>query len=571
MQRRTFIAKSAATLINPDDGSEEIQSVPQTETINKFANKSLPNVDRTTAGLEPYAGAWGFDQAAHLLRRTMFGVRRQDVTAILPMTLDQVLDMLLTDQSAPSPPLNVNAADTAVPVGQTWVNVTVNASNSSRNSSLKSWWVGLMLAQPVALSEKMTLFWQNHFVSESDVVNDARFSYRQLALFRQYALGNFKTLTKLVTIDGAMLRYLNGNTNTKTNPNENYGRELQELFTIGKGPERAPGDYTNYTEDDVKAAARVLTGWREDGTALSTYFTLSRHDTTDKQFSFDYGNTVIPGSSDLTGNNEIDLMLTMIFNQLETARFICRKLYRYFVYYVIDATTEANVIGPLANILIANSFEIKPVLRALFRSAHFFDTVNVGCMIKNPVELTVGMCREFSVAFPDSSDPTKQYNMWTYVRTLAVNMQMDLINQPNVAGWQAYYQLPQYYEMWINSDTLPKRNSFTDTMITTGHSSGGFKLIADAIAFAKLSSMPRDPNVLIDDSAQLLFPIPITPIQKEYLKSSILIPGLADYEWSAEWDDYIANPTDTVKKGAVNSRLQALFGFMLDMPEYQLT
>lgn len=570
MDRRTFFSKSAETLLPIEERSAETQYQPSTEQISRFANTTLPTVDRTTAGLEHYAGPWGFDQVAHLLRRTTFGPPRQRILDMLPHTLDEVIDLLLTDQPVPDPPLNVSTSDTAVPVGQTWVNAAANASNNPRNSSLKSWWLGLMLAQEISLTEKMTLFWQNHFVSETDVVGDARFSYRQLALFRQHALGNFKTLTKLVTIDGAMLRYLNGDTNTKANPNENYGRELQELFTIGKGPEQAPGDYTNYTEADVQAAARVLTGWRADGTTLTGYFTLGRHDTLNKQFSADYGNTLITGSSDPTGNTEIDALMTMIFNQPETAKFICRKLYRWFVYYVIDNTAEANVITPLDNLLRTNNYDLKPVLRALFQSAHFFDPVNVGCVIKHPIDLTAGMCRHFSISFPDATLLTKQYALWTYVRNQATNMQMDLINQPNVAGWPAYYQIPQFYELWINSDTLPKRNEFTDTILTTGYTSGGFKLLADPIAFALQFSTPSDPVLLINDAAQLLFPIAITDVQKEYLKSSILIPGLADYEWTAEWNDYLANPTDTVKKGAVKSRLQALFVFMLDMPEYQL-
>ena len=541
------------------------------EQISKFANTALPSVQRTAAGLEPYSGPWGFDQIAHLLRRTMFGPSRNDSVSLLPLTRSQIVELLLAAQPAPDPPLNVNANDTAVPVGTTWINAPTNTSNGSRNSSLKSWWAGLMLNQPISLVEKMTLFWQNHYVSETDVVNDARWSYRQLALFRQNALGNFKNLTKLATIDGAMLRYLNGNSNTKTNPNENYARELQELLTIGKGPEIAPGNYTNYTEDDVKAAAKVLTGWRENGSTLATYFTLSRHDTTNKQFSADYGNTVVNGSTDPTGNAEIDAMLTMIFAQPETARFICRKLYRWFVYYIIDAATETNIIEPLAVILRANNYDITPVLRSLLNSAHFYDQVNAGCVIKSPIELTLGMCRQFSFVFPDDTDYIREYAHWTYIRGQATTMQMDLINQPNVAGWPAYYQLPQFYEIWINSDTLPKRNKFTDTMMTTGHSSGGFKVVADAIAFASQFSSPGDPNALIDEASQLLFPIAITANQKTYLKSSILIPGLGDYEWTAEWGAYVGDPTDPVKKGAVNTRLKALFGFMLDMPEYQLT
>ena len=119
-----------------------------------------------------------------------------------------------------------------------------------------------MLNEQASLREKMVLFWHNHFVTALGTIGDPRYGFRYNALLRKYALGNFKELALAITIDGAMLKYLNGNRNSKAAPDENYARELQELFTIGKGPEIGPGDYTNYTEDDVKAAAKVLTGWR---------------------------------------------------------------------------------------------------------------------------------------------------------------------------------------------------------------------------------------------------------------------------------------------------------------------
>src|ERR1041385_3043966 len=496
MNRRTFLSKTAVAAI---PAQEDQPSLKRKAIDNPFANKTLPNAARTTTGLEPYTGPWGYDQVAHLLRRTMFGAKKSDVANMMSKTLDEVIALLLTDLPAPDPPLNTSSTDPDVAVGVTWVNAATTSSNSSGNNSLKSWWIGLMLNQPVSLREKMALFWHNHFVSEATEVKDARFAYKQNTLLRQFAFGNFKELAKQITIDPAMLRYLNGNTNTGTNPNENYARELQELFTIGKGPEIAPGNYTNYTENDVKAAAQVLTGWRDQGSTLSSYFTASRHDSSNKQFSADYGNAVIVGLTGMDGDNEIDDPFNLIFAQQETAKFICRKLYRWFVYYVIDSAAETNVIVPLANILRNNNYEMKPVLQALFKSAHFFDAVNVGCIIKNPVDLTVGISRQFSIPFPDSSNITTQYTMWKYVRTQAANMQMDLCDPPNVAGWSAYYQLPQYYELWINSDTLPKRNQFSDTLINAGYQQSGFKLIADPIAFVSQVSNPYDPNIIVSE------------------------------------------------------------------------
>ena len=562
MNRRNFISSTVEEILPVE---EQRASSP---SVSKFANKSLPKLERTSAGLEPYGGTWGNEQVAHLLRRTMFGAKKADIDAVAAMTLDDVVAVLLADLTDPAPPLSTSSADTDAPPGTTWVNAATNNFNVARRNSLKSWWTGLILDQPISLREKMTLFWHNHFVTETTVVGDARFAYRYNTLLRQSATGNFKELTKAITINGAMLRYLNGNTSTKTSPNENYSRELQELFTIGKGPEIAPGNYTNYTEADVITAARALTGWRDSSATLSGYFTSSRHDTTNKQFSSAYGNTIVNGQV-TDGSLEIDDLLTMIFAQPETANFICRKLYRWFVYYVIDEAAEANVIVPLANVFRSNNYEMKPVLSALLKSAHFFDSINMGCVIKSPVDVAVGMCRQFGVTFPTSTEFSKQYTMWKYIWEQASAMQMELGDPPNVAGWPAYYQIPQFYELWINSDTLPKRNQFTDTMITAGHTASGFKLVADPIAFALQFSDPSDPVVLIDESAQVLFPIEPTAAQKVFLKG-VLLPGLPDYEWTIEWNDYLGDPTNAGKQTAVKTKLQELFGFMMSMAEYQL-
>lgn len=571
MNRRSFLEQTSDATLRQ---VEVLPGVKQTEVISKFANKVLPRVERSTAGLEPYTGPWGFNQVAHLLRRTMFGAKKSDIQSMLALSMDQIVSQLLADSPPPDPPVNTNALDIDVPIGQTWVNSPRLDSNgynpnSSRLQSLKSWWIGLLLSQPVSLRERMTLFWHNHFVTEADVVGDSRFSYKYIALLRQYALGNVRTLAKLVTIDPGMLRYLNGNTSTASHANENYARELQELFTIGKGPEISPGNYSNYTEGDVQAAARVLTGWRDDATNLISYFTASRHDTTNKQFSSDYGNTVITGQTGAAGANEVDSLLDMIFGQQETAKFICRKLYRWFVYYLIDDNVETKIIVPMADALRANNYEIKPALRALFESAHFYDPVNVGCVIKDPLEFVVGVCRQFSVAFPDSSNVTAQYAQWNYARGQAANLQLDACDPPNVAGWPALYQIPQFYELWINSDTLPKRNQFSDNLAGNGHTTTGTTIVIDPIAFANQVSDPSDPNKIVLEFSQVLFPISLTDTQKTFLKET-LIPGLPDYEWTNEWNSYAADPTNAAKLSAVKTKLKALIKFMIDMAEYQL-
>jgi uncharacterized protein (DUF1800 family) len=512
----------------------------------------------------------------------MFGAKPQDVEALAPMNVSDLVDLLLADTPLPDPPLNTNANDTGAPVGSTWIDAPTSDFNNSRHNSLRAWWIGLMINQGPSVREKMTLFWHNHFATESAVIKDARFTYRNNALLRQHALGNFRELTKLVTLDGAMLRYLNGDTNTAANPNENYARELQELFTIGKGPEIAAGNYTNYTEQDVQEAARVLSGWRESAATFVSYFTATRHAQGNKQFSSAYNNAVIVGQAGAAGANEVDDLLNMIFAQQETAKFICRKLYRWFVYYVIDAAAESNVIAPMADLFRNGNYEIGPPLAALLKSAHFYDGVNAGCVIKNPIDLNVGTARTFSVAYPvaqpDGTNLAAMYNHWRYLATQGTAMQQEILDPPGVAGWPAYHQDPLFYEMWINSDTLATRTEFTDILsgITgnvagqPGYRQNGFNQVIDPVAFANLSSNPADPNALIDSWAEFLYPISITASQKAFLKEALL-PGLPDYEWSIEWNAYVADPGDPGKAAAITTKLRELISVMLSMAEYQLS
>jgi len=577
MDRRYFLRKNTALLTASSytvvpaslTAPPSITSSGDDERVSPYANKALPKTARTTADLAPYAGPWTDVQATHLLRRTLFGPIRAEIVTAAGRSLAQVLDDLLTPAPIPSPPLNVATTDTNVPIGQTWVTQSFDQTvEGVRRSSLRAWWMGQLVGQSMSLTEKMTLFWHNRFVVELGDINDARYGYVYSALLRQQALGNIKQLTKDVTTTPAMLRYLNGNQSTATAPNENYGRELLELFTIGKGPLIGPGNYTNYTEDDVKAAARVLTGWRDNATTQAGYYTASRHDTGSKQFSAAFGSRVITNG----GDQEYKTLVDMIFSQAETARNLCRALYRWFVYYVIDDTTEQQIIRPLATLLMQNNYEVAPVLRALLSSEHFFDAVNVGCVIKSPIDFSVTVCRQMQVAFPPATGAVAQYGMWDYLNSQTNVQQQYLGDPPNVAGWPAYYQTPQFYEMWINAVTLPRRNQLTDTLIGNGYTRNSFKLIIDPLALTLTlpAATAADPNLLIAEYNKMLLPLTLTTTQLAFLKDTLL-PGLPDFEWTVEWNAYLAAPTNTAKKNAVLTKLQAMLRAMMGLAEYHLS
>lgn len=537
-----------------------------------------PSLRGITSGLNPYAGPWTTDEVVHLLKRTMFGAKKSDIDFFKGMSMSQAVDALLVDAAAPAPPVKHydnsdipgGDPDLGVAQGTTWVNTSSidGTVNAHRLESLKSWWIGLMLNQGRSLSEKMTLFWHNHFSTESATYELAVFGYRYYALLRQHSLGNFKQFARDMTLNIAMLRYLNGYLNTDTAPDENYGRELQELFTLGK--ENNP----NYTEDDVKQAARVLTGWDIDFLTDTVSFKIDRHDKTNKQFSSFYGNTVVAGRSDATaGDAELDDLLNMIFSkQTEVSEFIVRKIYRWFCYYTIDATTETDVIQPLAQLFRNSNWEIKPVLSTLFKSEHFFDALNRGCLIKSPLDHVVGLCREYNVVFPDAStNYVDAYNTWNVLRYFGIILQQHIGDPPSVSGWPPYYQVPQFYEIWINSDTLPKRNRFSEALISSGFTVNGNQVVIDAIAFAKTLSNPGDPNVLITDSLAILYRVPLSDASKQIIKQQILLSNQTqDYYWTNAWNAHIANPGDATAFNIVNTRLRDFYRYLMELAEYHL-
>jgi len=520
--------------------------------------------------LEVYKGSFGKNELTHLLKRCLFGVKRADVSSLLGKSVNEVVDYLLLDLPLPVPPINnyndTSFTDPVVSPGAVWVNAAYDGNaNSRRITSFKSWWTGQMLNQQVSLREKMVLFWHNHFSTETATVSDARYIYKHNNLLRTLAFGSFKELVKQITLDPAMLRYLNGYVNTKTAPDENYGRELQELFTMGKGPN------SKYTEADVKAAARLLTGYRLDAVGITSTFDATRHDTTDKQFSAFYNNKLIKGRTGVDGAKEVDDMVDMLFAQNELALYICRRLYCFFVYYDITPAVEQNVITPLADIFRTNNYQIKPVLKALFTSDDFFAAQNRSCNIKSPVDFMVGLCREFEIVFPDQLDYVNAYFMWDYIRAQAQTIQQNIGDPPNVSGWQAYYQAPQFYELWINSDTLPKRNAFTDRFISTGYTRNGKKIVIDPLAYTAKFSKPEDPDQLITDVIAHLYTLDVSAQVKTFLKSILLSNQTTNSYWTEAWTNYKLDPTNTGKINIVSTRLKEFYKYIMNLEEYQLS
>lgn len=513
--------------------------------------------------ITPYSGTFAKPQLMHLLRRTLFGLTKPDITYFTGMSMSQVITELLTPAPVPSPPVNTYSnTDPNVPYGSTWVNAVPDGNfTGGRRDSLKSWWIGNIIQQNRSISEKMLLFWHNHIPTE--YFTEPYIFYRYLNLLRTHSLGNFKTMVTEVTIDASMLIYLNGNQNKNTAPNENYARELQELFTIGKD---LP---TYYTQADVVAAARVLTGWKTDiqNPAAAVYFNPAHHDVGNKTFSSFYNNTVIAGQTGATsGINELNDLMNMIFAHNEVAKYVVRKLYRFFVYYNIDAAVESNIIAPLADTFRNNNYEILPVLTELFSSAHFYDMMQFSSHIKNPVDLLTGNIRTFNLSFPPSN-LAGNYTSWRNIHSRCSNQGLALGDPPSVAGWPAYYQSPGYHRQWIDSNRLRAYKTNTDSMF-----GGGFSgIAADVLAFTSTMDNPADPDLLIEEVLELLHPLPSDPPLKAQLKAILLSNQTTNSYWTTAWNNYVGAPTNTTFVNTATSRLKTFYKAVLTMAEGYLS
>jgi uncharacterized protein (DUF1800 family) len=346
------------------------------------------------------------DDAAHLLRRAGFGGTLAEITALAGQDRATVVDNIL---SATGPP------DTFTPTGATewdqWI-------------SLIQWWYQRMITSTAPLIEKMTLFWHGHFATAQNTIGNFTLMYQQNAMFRANALGNFRTLTHAVGRDPAMLFYLDNDPNVKGRQNENFARELWELFTLGVG---------NYTQDEVVASARSWTGHGVTpypGPYLYQY-TDSKHDHGMK--------TIFGRTADWDGDQVIDLSLRDdAAKQLTAAQFIARKLWTFFAY----PNPPQAVVDTLANVFIATDWDITVALRTLLNLDEFYSQTAKQGLVRTPVEFMVAGMRYSGIG------PVDAHPEW-----YADDMGQEIFNPPDVSGWKnnAY---------WISSGSFWARADF---------------------------------------------------------------------------------------------------------------
>ncbi len=488
--------------------------------------------------LTPYKNKLNTADAAHIMRRLTMSANQDVLLKVKGKTADEAFDFFLN-----------NALSKPLPTGPAWLSSNhINPFKVSADQrqavekafydklykqyyDLKYWWSDQMKADTDSLCEKMTLFWHGHFTTRFDTDHPmtAQMLFAQQNIFRKNAFGNFRTLLEKICMDGAMIIFLNGRDSKKDSPNENFSRELLELYSMGIG---------NYTETDVKEGARVFTGFNVNvysddfapAALYETYLNTYEHDYAPKNY---FGKTISNDSKGNVFDNEVKKVVDIILTQKADAvsKFISEKLYRFFV-FANPLDVNKTVVADMAKIMVDNNWEIKPVLKALFTSDYFYSDLIRGSQLKNPAENIVGITRHFDV-----KDDWKDWVM--------KSMGMELLNPPNVAGWPGYRK-------WMDSRTLPfavQQMGYFMWNQTNEHMQNWIK------QFDKYD----DSKLLVEQILTLFFVK--TPTEASILKyQKILLSNSPDYEWPA-----ILKNTETT-----GLRLKVMFIEMIKSPNFHL-
>ena len=363
---------------------------------------------------------WGPKWAAHLYRRAAFGAGREDLEESGRLGLQGTLDLLCQGR-----PFAAEILETLVDVGR------VAADDDEGGDQLRGWWLYCMLQGGHPLREKMTLFWHNHFATSLAKVQNPVLMFGQNCLLRTHALGRFGPLLQAISRDPAMMVWLDSNSNVRGKPNENYARELMELFSLGVG---------HYTENDVRAAARAFTGWRTDGAGF--VFEPRLHDGGLKTF--------LGQTGDWDGVDVVRVVL----EQPATARFIVRKLYHFLISE--KAEPPDALLEPLCESFRKSKYDITALVRTMLASRLFYSDHAFRQRIKGPVEYVLGAVRAVYRPFSEDAADYRSLPQRVLVPWLA-SMGQILFEPPNVKGWPGG-------PSWLNTSTMLARDNFAGAL-----------------------------------------------------------------------------------------------------------
>lgn len=583
--------------------------------------------------LTPFSGTLGHKRAAHLLRRATFGPTIAQIDLYAGMTAPAAVQQLFSG-TLPTPDAPIDPK-----TGLEWAvsgTTDANSGEGELQNYFKGWFLAQMMSNGIeptlslqySVREKVVFFMHTVLTAITTKIDSSRALYFQNQLFRLFAFDrlaeenfNFKELTKKISVDNAMLRLLDGNLNVNGSPNENYARELLELYTIGRGLEgHVPdttdqGDYYVYREADVQAAARVLSGWDFDdnfdnidpdtelprGKVKGSPNNASAHDNTSKTFSDRFSAQVIQRSTDqvlfpgtgpteASAYDEVSQLIDMIYTKRETALNICRRIYRFYVYHNITEQIDNTIISNLADTFINGGYKLQPVLEDLFTSQHFYDAAapvtddNFGGIIRSPLDLMIGTYRMFEIILPDyKTAPADLYARTNDMLSQLSGMGMNFYEPYDVAGYDAYHQFPIFHRAWISTNYLTKRYEFIRELQNTAMMEPGYpKIDAYQFVFTKIpTATAQDSRTLIKELVKYWFPQSdnltfdtaadtnsgLTAERLNYFLTAFIKTPLFDTDPEGEWT-YRWQTKDEIE--VVIGQLKSLFNALMQSPEYQL-
>ena len=462
---------------------------------------------------------WTAKQINLVVRRLGFGCSLSDIDLHLNSTPESLIDDIVDGAS--------NMEVTTAPEWSQWDNKQFNKSVNNKNY-YHTIWQRQAFKDIInnGFRERLTLFWSNHFVVEYKDVNQPAYLYQYYALIQSHALGNFKTFVSEMGLVPAMLRYLNGFENKKNSPNENYARELYELFTLGEG--------NGYIQEDITETARALTGYNR----FKTYLGVIEFN----ENSFDKGSKTIFGRSGNWGYNDV---IDILFEEKKDliANFICNKIYRYFV----SPQLNSSVVSAMAETFKQNEFELKPVLKQLFKSEHFFDSVNSNVIIKSPIDLMLGLHHSLSFEYKDNVDLELNF------RNKCREMGQEVFSPVDVAGWQGNHD-------WINSETLPKRWEFADYLLIKywQKNKNQFKTFIQSL----VGSDQTDLRVIVTQLKDFMF----CPYE---IKEEEMTDAINTFMGEVP-ESYFEDGTWSLNSNSVPKQVYDLMRFFITLPEFQL-
>ena len=400
----------------------------------------------------------GIEDARHLLGRAGFGATVDEIRRTSALSREQAVEQLLAGAKREASVLPPGWVDEPLPNMRALRDASpeerraFQERETRRGFELRGWWLTEMVDTPSPFTERMTLFWHNHFTSSQQKVRAVTLMYRQNALLRRHALGNFAQLLHAASKDGAMLVYLDAASNRRGQPNENFAREVMELFTLGEG---------NYGEQDIREAARAFTGWSIEPGTGEFLFRRMQHDEGEK--------TVLGRSGRFDGDAVLDILLA----QPATARFIAAKLWREFISQQPRGDAQMRELEAIADRFRSSGYDIRSVLREVFLSRAFWAPENRGTLVKSPADLVAGSLRSLNVEFLDALP----------FGLVMAGLGQNLFAPPNVRGWPGG-------DAWINSSTLLARRQFIERLLRSANAP---RALVEGAPRALVDSMSRIP------------------------------------------------------------------------------